>query len=85
MFASEKLTILQSHPECIDRVPSFFCLLKGNLWLFNANISVLTLSNKCSFILTTEGSLVDKIDLPALYISVTRPVQDPLDVKLLDN
>ena len=32
---------------------------------------MLTSSTKCSFILTMEGSLVDKIDLQALYLSGT--------------
>ena len=34
-------------------------------------ICVLTSSTKCSFIFTTEGSLVDKTDLLALYLSGT--------------
>ena len=48
----------------------------------------LTSATKCSFILTMEGSLADKIELPALYLSKTychKGVQDPLAVNLLDN
>ena len=40
------------------------------------------------FLLSTEGSLVNKRDLLALYLvgpTVTRPVQDPLAVWLLNN
>ena len=54
----------------------------------NCHITLLTLSTKCSFILTTEGSLVDKIDLQALHLCGTcchKTGTNPLAVKLLDN
>ena len=40
------------------------------------------------YFLATEGSLVNKVDLQALFLSgpcVTGPVQDPLAVKCLHN